>query len=87
MRKTVFMVAVVLGASTACKGDFEECPAGPYNTHNWVTEIYGSDHYVEKCRYCDRHRRVYHDDKMPYVYEDMSTGNLSIEVPRSAIKK
>lgn len=79
--KKLFLFAVIM-TFVACGEDVNKCPVGAYGTHAWSMDSYGSSYYIEKCNYCSRHRRVYHDSTKPYDYEDMKDGSLSIQVPR-----
>lgn len=87
MKKIFIISSVIIMITTSCREGINTCPSGPYDVHEWQISSYGSDYVIEECSYCGRHRRSYNDSKTPYDYEDMETGDLSIKVPRSAVKK
>lgn len=87
MKNLIIIATLAIITMTSCREGVNTCPTSPYETHEWQLSSYGSDYVIEECSYCGRHRRSYNDSKTPYDYEDMETGDLSIKVPRSAVKK
>ncbi len=86
MKKAIIMSFFACVLFSCDSDSVNECPVAPYKTHKWNIDIVGTDYIIEKCEFCNRHRRNVYDSDY-YIYEDMKTSSLNIEIPKKAVDK
>lgn len=86
MKTLSISIIICLSILLASCTNINDCPSGPYKVHNWELYSLSSNYCIEKCTYCQRHRRVLYDEDY-YEYEDVKTGSLSIRIPKSEVDK
>lgn len=83
--KKLLTLAFLASCLASCN-NVNKCPVGPYKTHEWVMESYTEGHCIERCTYCDRHRRNWYNSDT-YDYENMKTGDLNVKVPKNKVSR
>lgn len=83
--KKIFLFALMAICLASCD-DVNKCPSSPYKTHEWSMDTYSEGHYIQRCNYCNRHRRIWYNSDV-YDYENMKTGDLNIKVSRNKVDK